>query len=183
MATKAEVLSAYAESRRRRLRRLDAGKLTFAFLVGQAAPAPVPGTTHHPLFPLPARSAGGRLHAMSGWSLEDWFTEFNTFNTLEHFPGRAAKGDQFPLREAREAAARHEFNHCLRERVAVFIGKANAGCYSWTLPEPLTLTALPEGGHWAWMPHTSGIVPFWNDGGNRDRVRALFEEVHRVVGG
>jgi len=147
-----------------------------ALLVGQAAPPLKPGTTHHPLFPFPRNCAGERLFRLSGWTFQQWFSHLDRVNTIEHFPGRSSsgKGDAFPLPLARECAAKLVVERRMFQRTVIFVGKVNAECYPWALPDPMELVAQPGGGSWAWLPHTSGIVGFWNDEANREKARALF---------
>lgn len=140
-------------------------------LVGQAAPA---RANSHALLPFPAGCAGERLFRMSGWPLLDYLRDLDRVNTLTHFPGRSGKGDAFPLSEARPAAARLEQELSLGTRLVIYVGKANAQCYGWSLPAPFTPVPQPSGGEWAWLPHTSGVVPFWNDPANRARAGELF---------
>lgn len=168
-----EVMAGYMDGQRRRHR----GEQPLGFLVGQAAPQPKPDTRHVPLFPYPRQSAGGRLHALSGWSLSDWFALWDTFNTIEEFPGRSGRGDNFPLGEARKWAAAHRAARGLLARTCVFVGKANAQCYFDRLPDPATLVRTMEGGTWAWVPHTSGLVQHWNDPQSKLAARSMFGEI------
>jgi len=121
---------------------------------------------------------------MSGWDMADYFTHFDTFNTVTYFPGKSGKGDAFRMSEARPAAAKHVSEKTLGERTCLFVGKANASCYPWPggkLPEPFDLVGHEGGGHWAWFPHTSGIVQFWNQGDNKVKLRQLFDEVSQII--
>lgn len=171
-----DVMAGFAQGARNRRSQPDAKR---GFLVGQAAPRPVPGTTHHPLFPFPKNCAGERLFRMSGWTLEEWFTKLDRFNTIERFPGKSGRGDAFPKDVAMAEAQRHFGEKKLWGKVCVIVGKANADCYAWhgDKPEPLTLVKQSAGGWWGWMPHTSGIVQFWNKEENRDRARLFFDQV------
>ena len=169
---------------------LEAGRLRRAnphaprgLLVGQAAPA---NGGSHPLLPFPRNCAGERLFRMSGWSLVDYLAWLDRFNTIATFPGSAAsgKGDAFPLGIARDCAQQHFSERRMWSRVCLFVGKANAGCYGWdapALPEPFTLHPQRGGGHWAWVPHTSGLVPFWNDPANRARTAETFTALMQKI--
>lgn len=155
-------------------------------LVGQAAPRNPLHGSGHALLPFPSNCAGERLHRMSGWTLHDWLTRFERFNTIEHFPGGAAsgKGDAFPRKLAKECAQRQFAERRMWSQVVLFVGKANAECYGWDaekLPEPLVLHPQRGGGHWMWMPHTSGIVQFWNDEANRAQLRLALEGVRQII--
>lgn len=168
-----EVMGAYAQGCRARRDRPDAPR---GLLVGQAAPKPTPGARHIPLFPFPRNCAGERLHRMSGLSLEDRMVHWDTVNTVAWFPGRSGRGDAFPAALAREQAAERLVEFRMPQRVCLFVGKANAQAYLWCgrMPEAMEWQEQDGGGRWAWFPHTSGLVHFWNDQSNRDRLRDLF---------
>jgi len=176
-----EVMAGYMEGCRHRRAHPDAQR---GLLVGQAAPVPQPGARHIPLFPFPRNCAGERLHRMSGWDLPSYFTWWDTVNTIAWFPGRASsgKGDAFPVALAREQAALRLEEYRMASRPCLFVGKGNASAYPWTsgLPGPVEWQAQPSGGLWAWFPHTSGIVPFWNSPENRDRLQQLFSEARQL---
>lgn len=123
---------------------------------------------------------------MGGWSLANWLRHWDRINTIESFPGPApsGKGDAFPLPLARECAQRHFAELRLWSRVCLFVGKANAQCYGWdadALPEPLKLHPQRGGGTWAWVPHTSGVVPFWNSEPNREQLLDLLNGMAQII--
>jgi len=155
-------------------------------LVGQAAPRNPAHSRRHALLPYPSTCAGARLFKMSGWDLMPWFAHWDRINTIQTFPGGSAsgKGDAFPLPLARECAQRHFAEMRLWNRVCVFVGSANAKCYPWdadALPEPLRLHPQRGGGTWAWVPHTSGLVPFWNDPENRAQLSLMFSDFGKLI--
>lgn len=159
---------------------------TRGLLVGQAGSRAGSGDPAHALLPFPRNCAGERLFRMSDWDLVDYLTRWDRFNTIDKFPGGAAsgKGDAFPIKLARECAQRQFAERRMWSKVVLFVGKANASCYGWDaekLPEPLVLHPQRGGGHWAWFPHTSGIVQFWNDEDNRAQLRQLFGEVKQII--
>ena len=177
------VLAAYRNASRWRR---DNPAARRGLLVGQAAPRNPAHGSGHALFPFPSNCAGARLFKMGGWGLMPWFAHWDRINTIQSFPGGAAsgKGDAFPLPLARECAQRHFGEMRLWNRVCVFVGKANASCYAWdaeALPEPLTLHPQRGGGTWAWVPHTSGVVPFWNDPAHRDQLRQMFDVLGQII--
>lgn len=177
------VLRAYGEAARWRRANPDAPR---GLLVGQAAPRNPSHGSGHALFPFPRNCAGERLWRMAGWDLGAWFRHWDRINTIQSFPGAApsGKGDAFPLPLARECAQRHFSEMRLWSRVCVFVGKANAACYGWdaeALPEPLKLHPQRGGGTWAWVPHTSGVVPFWNSEDNRAQLRQLFADLEQII--
>lgn len=178
-----EVMSGYLNASRWRRDNPGAPR---GLLVGQAAPRNPAHSHHHALFPFPSNSAGARLFAMSGWDIASWFAHWDRINTIQSFPGQApsGKGDAFPLPLARECAQRHFVELRLWSRVCVFVGRANAACYGWdaeALPEPLLLHPRRGGGTWAWVPHTSGVVSFWNDEANRVQLRRLFVDLEQII--
>lgn len=176
------VMSTYAEAARWRRDNPDALP---GLLVGQAAPRNPAHGSRHALFPFPRNCAGERLWRMSGWDLVDWFARFDRINTIREFPGAApsGKGDSFPLPLARECAARMRVEMSLSTRHCVFVGKANANVHFAGLPEPFRLEEQDGGGLWAWVPHTSGVVPFWNSPENRAKLAGLFTTFWEKVWG
>lgn len=178
-----EVMAAYQAGARHR--RILAPEAERGLLVGQAAPVPKPGSRHIPLFPFPRNCAGERLARMSGWDLPDYLTWWDTVNTIAWFPGRASsgKGDAFPVSLAREQAAERLVEYRMPERVCLFVGKGNASAYTWmgSMPEPMTWQEQDGGGNWAWFPHTSGIVQFWNQEGNKAQLGRLFAEARQLI--
>lgn len=153
-------------------------------LIGQAA---AKNGAPRALFPADPNSAGGRLMRMSGLSMNHFLNEFESFNTIEWFPGRNARGDAFDIREGVLEAHRHMQERDLFTRVCIFVGKANAKCYDWGnqgMPRwPFQWREQLAGGSWAWIPHSSGAVKFWNDKNQRDRVPRLFLEALEKAGG
>lgn len=135
------------------------------------------------MFPNPRTTAGYRLFKMTGMTLDEYVSGFERFNTITRFPGQSGRGHKFPMDEASLNAKVHIITRCLNARRCVIIGKANAKAYfdviGRALPEPLTWVSIGLKGEWVWMPHTSGIVQFWNQPGNADRCRAVFDAIER----
>lgn len=177
-----EALNAYLESQRLRKKNPLAPR---GLLIGQAAPKTAKGhASAHALFPHPKTSAGYRLFAMSKWDIQDWFVHWDRINTIAEFPGRGdGKGDAFPVKEARRRADENIDRYDMRSRVCLFVGKSNAKAYDWRdWPPPFEITETPEGGHWAWVPHTSGIVQSWNKAENRGRLQSTLSRMRDLLG-
>ena len=64
-------------------------------LIGQA-----PSRMSDPAEPL-SGPCGGRLADLCGLSLPDFLARFDRVNLIDRFPGKAAKGDLFPVDRAR----------------------------------------------------------------------------------
>lgn len=133
--------------------------------VGQA-----PGANTDPERPLDG--ASGRLLArLFGHEHVRDFAD--AVNLIEAFPGKcSAKGDRFPIREARRNA---EALAALFEdyRVVVVLGRGPArvfdlAWFEWERRRGADLSA---------MPHTSGVNHWWNDPANK----AMADRFVRVV--
>lgn len=130
-------------------------------LIGQAPSAATDGMP-----PFSGRS-GERLAGLAGLRDAAALREaFEVRNLFDKFPGKAAKGDRFPLGAAREEAAR------LRGRIAgggfradraLLVGVGVARAFG-VDPEPLltwrTDPRLPV--PFAVLPHPSGVNLWWN---------------------
>ena len=68
-------------------------------LIGQA-----PGPRSDPAEPLAGR-CGARLAGLCGIGQDEFLRRFERVNLIDRFPGKASKGDRFPLDEARWRAA------------------------------------------------------------------------------
>lgn len=147
-------------------------------LIGQAA---AKNGAPRALFPADPNSAGGRLMRMARMQMPDFLEEFESFNTIDWFPGRDEWGDRFEMREGILEAHRHTDERKLYTRVCIFVGKANATCYDWGrhgMPQSqFVWREFPTaGGAWAWIYHTSGKVKSWERKYNRDRIPRLMYE-------
>ena len=132
--------------------------------------------------------SGARLARLAGLStLAD---AFELWNVLDRFPGAEARGDAFPLAEAREAIRASE--SALRGRRVVLLGGSVAAAVRWR-GAPLEWGVIektawtPERGlelvaryDVALLPHPSGLNHWWNDPENEAAAsRFLKEEVRR----
>lgn len=165
-------------------------------LVGQA-----PGADED-LRPLTG-TMGRRLAELAGYkdvsddeTIGRWFSRANV---LDFYPGRAPgdKGHNWPIGHARVTAANMwprllDYQRILFCGRAVFdafrscsYGDVNTRRKAWLHQEPLTwYTQFPDpDGHreFAWMPHTSMIVPWWNDETNVLRAAAFLTDLRRWV--
>lgn len=116
--------------------------------------------------PLSGRS-GRRLSALCGMPLEQYLQEFERINLLEEFPGKAGKGDRFPMREAKVQAffRRSLFVH--QDRRVVLLGLRVAEAFGFTDRAPLLRWMSDGNASVAICPHPSGVSLWWNDRGHR----------------
>lgn len=167
-------------------------------LVGQAPgadgdPRPLTGTMGKRLGELAGLHLAKDALSAAGLPRDEFIgTLFDRANVLDYYPGRLAesKGDQFPLAHARTAAAFMWPAIAEHYDRTLFCGKAvwdvfrtcQAGLdVSERRREWMSVQALEwvDGrrygihGEVAWMPHTSGIVTWWNDVQNRLRAESF----------
>lgn len=121
------------------------------------------------LYPLPSRSAGGRLQAMSGLSRGDYLRLFDRRNVLTgEWSAARAKEARAALRS--ELAGRH---------VIVLGAEVNSvmrGGTEHELAPPFRWTPDGVGGWIAKAPHPSGRSTFYNDPLSQDLLRIFLEE-------
>ena len=131
-------------------------------MIGQA---PGPKTSpNYPLFPFPPTSAGGKLHKLTGLSLEDYFKKYERTNLLRDFPGATpGGGDRWPLQEARAAA--RALVPSLKGRRVLFIGRnvSRAFMYGGGFEYFHLYYQEEDDFTFAIVPHTSGVSRFYND--------------------
>lgn len=135
-------------------------------VVGQS-----PGRKPSPLGPL-GNASGRRIAKMAGVS-EKEFLACDRVNLLTRFPGSCGKGEAFPAEEARRRAAAIRTGG----RKVLVVGLAVAAAMG-AKPEPLSITARETAEFWV-MPHTSGIVLWWNDPSNVSRAEAFLRRFFR----
>lgn len=109
--------------------------------------------------------AGRMLAGLAGMR-ETRLRELAVFeNVLKFWPGKAGKGDAFPMSLAREAAAGFAF---APGETVLLVGRKTAEAFG---VRGSFLEWRPfHRGHVAIFPHPSGINTWWNDGGNRRRA-------------
>lgn len=127
-------------------------------VIGQA-----PGPRSDPRQPLSGAS-GRRLALLCGLELAAFLAAFERINLLPAHPGKAGKGDDFPLETARHRADSMREIVAARDRV-VLLG--------WNVARAFRVAGQVEGffewtrfsrdcGEVAVCPHPSGISHWWN---------------------
>lgn len=138
-------------------------------LVGQA---PARGADDLPAF---SGRSGDRLRRLlGGLPEEDFKARFDAFNVLPRWPGKAGKGDRFPLDVAKAIASRCRLR---AGRVLLFGGAAAAfgvgSRFRWV---------STDAGLVAGLPHPSGVNRWWNEEANRAEAGAFFAELVESAG-
>jgi uracil-DNA glycosylase len=136
-----------------------------ALIIGQA-----PSANSDPAEPLSGMS-GRRLASLCCLSLEAFLAAYDRANLVEAFPGRLAKGDAFPIGEARRTAA---LIRALGPRRLVLLGSGVARAFGVVEGAP-ALRWFRLGPHEAAIcPHPSGVCRWWNDPLNVGRARSFW---------
>ncbi len=137
---------------------------TGLFLVG-AAPGRHPrhDPEWHALFPYPAGCAGARLMDLMGLTRREYIS-IPRRNVIPHWPGRNGSGDAFPMREARECAAR--MLPMLIGHNVLFVGLSVARAFKLE-PYPVVTWHDCKAFNWAVLPHPSGRNRWYNGLGNK----------------
>lgn len=141
-------------------------------IIGQA-----PGPNTDPAVPLGGR-CGERLADLCGLDLDAFHLLFDRINLVQRFPGKAGKGDLFPLAEARIEALRLLMGGSTAGRPIVILGE-NVAC-AFFLPRPaVPLAWRPHAilGDVAVCPHPSGVNRWWNDSSNLRRTRRFWRKL------
>lgn len=133
-------------------------------IIGQA-----PGQhASDPDFPLAGR-CGAKLADLCGLTLKAYLERFDRVNLVDEFPGKAGKGDAFPLEPARIKCREIMADPANAGRQIVVLGAGAVVLFGLTTP---TLTFAPHAdAFYAWCPHPSGANRWWNDPANRLRAR------------
>jgi len=131
--------------------------------------------------------AGSALAKLIGVSRDDFLGAFDRVNLFDRYPGRkpnARKGDAFDVAAATESAAKIAAGLTHRRVVLVGLGVARA----FGLKRPRLFEWFDYGYdlefrsvQFAVIPHTSGIVLFWNDQRNKRKARRFLRTVSRAV--
>jgi len=120
-----------------------------------------------------ANRSGRKIAEMGGVSFGE-FLEVRRVNLLTRWPGQSGKGESFSALAGRRAASRFRFDRGL----VLVVGLAVARSLG-LRPEPLSVQVRETSEFWV-LPHTSGIVLWWNDQGNVRRaerfLRRFFHE-------
>lgn len=150
-------------------------------LIGQA---PGPNTDPNlPLFPMPLRSAGGRLQTIMGIDRPTYLEAFERVNLLPYFPGTQKREDCFPMTAAKLAVK--VTAPFLAGRTVVMVGRKVAdafeldqGWHEWKLIRMRRYMPFDSNNgraHVAVVPHPSGRNPWYAEEGNRERARAFWD--------
>ena len=122
------------------------------------------------LYPLPSRSAGGRLCQFTGLSRTEYLRVFDRRNVLT--------GEWSAVRAREVAPALREE---LRGRTVVLLGAAvNSAMRGGTEHELAPHFRWTPDGHGGWMakaPHTSGLNQFLNDPLHQECMRIFLQEL------
>lgn len=137
-------------------------------IVGQA-----PSRFSDPREPLSGRS-GRRLAALCGTDLDGFLAAFERVNLIGSHPGKAGKGDSFPLARARRAAAvvSARFHGrsvvLLGGNVAAALGVAGVDLLRWHKAPGFTFAVCP---------HPSGVCRWWNSPANEKAARVFWRRL------
>jgi uracil-DNA glycosylase len=103
--------------------------------------------------------SGRRLATFAGLDLADFLVAFERVNLIEAFPGKAGKGDAFPIAVARAAWA--ELRPRLAGRDVILLGRGVARAASHKAP-PFAWLVYADKTRIALCPHPSGVNRWWN---------------------
>lgn len=119
--------------------------------------------------------SGARLASLCGLSIEDFLERFERVNLVDYFPGKAGKGDAFPLDIGMRKADEIMADPANSGRHIVVMGGAAMMLFRLTGP---SLTFAPHAGAlYAWCPHPSGVNRWWNDSDNKIRARKFWTQL------
>jgi len=134
-------------------------------VIGQA-----PSSTSDPAWPLSGRS-GRRLAALCGVDHGVFLDAFDRVNLIPVFPGKAGKGDAFPIEEARRSAA---IVKAMSPRTVIILGDNVRRAFD-VLDDAPMFRWFRLGPHCAAVaPHPSGVSRWWNDPMNAERARLFW---------
>jgi uracil-DNA glycosylase len=141
-------------------------------LIGQA-----PGPETDPWLPLSGRS-GARLARLCRIDLDEFLAAFDRVNLIGRFPGKAGKGDGFPLQIARRRAL--ALSRGFGGRTVVLLG-GNVSAAFCVAPAPLLRWRRGALGaaRLAIAPHPSGISRWWNEPENVRAATRFFRRLAR----
>lgn len=144
-------------------------------LVGQA-----PSRLGRPDRPLIGGRSGSFLMELTGMNLIQYARRFERRNLLRDFPGSAPiKGDLFPSKEAREAAAR--MIDTLRGRTVILVGRAVSEAFGLGAADFYEWSDDARGFRVAIIPHPSGINAHWNLPGSKAEAMGFFARLQREM--
>jgi uracil-DNA glycosylase len=120
--------------------------------------------------------SGHRLADLMGLSPDDLLRLTTRVNLLDDFPGKAGRGDRFPIREAR-AGARKLLREIPREADVLLAGGNVARAFGLRGHGWLVWEQGAPGRRHAVVPHPSGINRWWNEPANEARARVFLMSV------
>lgn len=138
-------------------------------IVGQAPSSDAPDAR-----PFTGRS-GRRLAALLDVEHECLPVLFDLVNLLDRWPGKAGKGDAFPMAEAKARAARLLPTFLARPWILI-VGKATARAFRLRNPKYLEWVSF-SGTSVAVVPHPSGVNRWWNDPANVARAEVFMRSL------
>lgn len=119
------------------------------------------------------------LATLCSLSLEDYGKAFARTNVLTRYPGRAAKGDLFPVEEAREGA--RALTQVLdRFRLVVLLGRGVEKAFG--LPAESWFEIKSDlGTRVVTVPHPSKVNTWWNDKKNVRAAKRFWTKIAREI--
>jgi hypothetical protein len=125
----------------------------------------------------PSRACTGRfmdaLVNAAGITRWRYLRAFERTNLLPSWPGKAGKGDAFPMAEAKRLAAETP----TAGRTILLCGRRVATAFGVSAP---FLACERRGGATFWvLPHPSGLNRWWNDPENKRRAGDLVRDLAR----
>lgn len=147
-------------------------------LIGQA-----PGPKSDPDEPLSGR-CGARLADLCGLEPDVFLARFRRVNLIQTFPGKAAKGDLFPLDLARAGAVSLLMTGVFGSTKVVLLGDNVAKAFGFKPGSYPLLRFLPCGAtaHGiAFCPHPSGVNRWFNDPKNVRAARRFWRDLARTA--
>lgn len=151
-------------------------------LIGQA---PGPNTDPElPLFPVPSRSAGGRLQHLMGLTRGEYLKSFDRINLLPFFPGKHKRDDKFPMSPAKLSA--RAIRPLLANRMVILVGRNVANAFGlqaewhdwveWPVRRRCIVSRDTGCCRIAVVPHPSGRNLWYNNEENRASAEAFWAE-------
>lgn len=127
-------------------------------IIGQA-----PGPNTDPREPLSGR-CGARLADLCGLSVPEFMMLFDRINLIYRFPGKAGKGDHFPIHVARRRAIWMMMQGRLSQGPVILLGQKVADVFRFRCDPVMTMIKSPVAPHgMAMFPHPSGVSRWWNE--------------------
>lgn len=128
---------------------------------------------HSPMFPYPPRSAGGRLHDISGFSLGEWIYGLDRCNIIPEWTSRWDKD--------RAAINAKALIRCRVPHTVFACGRRVSDAFGYTGSLPYKNQSMIFGCMMVYIPHPSGRNPVYNDPEIRAWVHDAFQEVLPLV--